>query len=56
MVDIHMLIIYAAPALHYGAYCNYQIHMKSDLEHAKKCQEWKAKKASSRDEIQQNGG
>ena len=30
---------------------NYQIHMKSNLEHAKKCQEWKAKKASSCDEI-----
>ena len=30
--------------------------MKSDLECEKKCQEWKAKKASSHDEIQQNGG
>ena len=27
--------------------------MKSDLEQAKKCQEWKAKKASSHDKIQQ---
>ena len=33
-----------------------QICMKSDLEHAKKCQEWKAKKASSHNEIHQNGG
>ena len=30
--------------------------MKSNLEQAKKCQEWKAKKASSCDKIQQLGG
>ena len=30
---------------------NYQFHMKSNLEHAKKCQEWKAKKAPMQDEI-----
>ena len=35
---------------------NYQICMKSNLEYAKKCQEWKAKKASSHDKIPQNGG
>ena len=35
---------------------NYWICMKSDLGHAKKCQEWKAKKASSHDKIRQNGG
>ena len=29
------------------------MHIKSNLKHAKKCQEWKAKKASSHNKIQQ---